>query len=454
MKSMKHFEALVVMMGILSYNAMAQERMVEVTYPNDVVNTIVREYLFPATVGYVETATERYFTYADASMTVVNAEIDPGVHVLVMEVDGDIVYFCGYRDDVTPKGVVGWFDVNGLRGSSMVYGLYDDFECNGDYADTLKALALHASQGVQHVVAVGTVVDVGGRENSCLIDITGISGIMTGWSYQMGVTDVPYLGSERTSDVCITNNYIVSASTIPGGNEYVGFRRHSKSAPFAAGGMQDWSWTLLCSVRPMPWNFAITPVAGDQFATAGMIRQGFTGAWNLFYAVFDVPSFVVAGGAVTANKVALGPNTPIGHLIRDIRYDRSAGFTILTSGDYNIPYGNGSVVFEMSNIPPFGVSCWFFKDREMFSLDNYNSQQHLLTMGRDLNNKNRVDYYVKPVLQTPACANLPYYTDTSPSFMAKCDSVPFKQPCDRTFSFEEKTPSHYLDIPCVVICND
>ena len=62
-----------------------QHRIVEVQYPSAVNQTIVREYNYPATVSYVETAVEHYFAYADASMTVTNCEISHDISVTDME---------------------------------------------------------------------------------------------------------------------------------------------------------------------------------------------------------------------------------------------------------------------------------------------------------------------------------------------------------------------------------
>lgn len=54
----------------------AQEYMVETVYPGAVGRTIVREHTYPATISYVESGAGKFFSYADASMTVKKLVVD------------------------------------------------------------------------------------------------------------------------------------------------------------------------------------------------------------------------------------------------------------------------------------------------------------------------------------------------------------------------------------------
>ena len=76
---------------------MCQHAVTQAVYPNDVERTIVREYVYPSTVSYVETAVEHYFAYADASLNVINCEFSHDISVTDMVLHDKFAYFCGYN---------------------------------------------------------------------------------------------------------------------------------------------------------------------------------------------------------------------------------------------------------------------------------------------------------------------------------------------------------------------
>ncbi|MBO7489389.1 MAG: hypothetical protein J6T88_03830, partial [Bacteroidales bacterium] len=91
---------------VIGYDtAMCQHAVVQANYPNDVERTIVREYVYPATVSYVESSIEHYFAYADATMTVTNSEISHDLYVTDLALHGQFAYFCGYS---TVSGLGVW----------------------------------------------------------------------------------------------------------------------------------------------------------------------------------------------------------------------------------------------------------------------------------------------------------------------------------------------------------
>ena len=69
----------------------SQHRVTKALYPYPIVKTIVKEYVFPATISYVETTSSHYFSYSDATLNIVNCEIDNNLFVLDFVIFNDVV---------------------------------------------------------------------------------------------------------------------------------------------------------------------------------------------------------------------------------------------------------------------------------------------------------------------------------------------------------------------------
>ena len=431
-----------------------QHRLVETQYPSAVNQTIVREYNYPATVSYVETATTHYFGYADATLSILNTEIDPNIFVRDFVIFEDYVYFCGWEKlQQTTKGVWGWFKVNSLMQSNMNYHVYDDFDCGQIYADTLQSLvAFRDSMNALHVAVVGSMRDGNTKDRSCMLDITGTAGGNV-WTYTMGVTSGMQGYYEKISKVCLTDNFVVTVGSVPVGCGVVNHRVHLRNNMFQPGGLQDNAYYFPGDVWPRAWNFAICPVDGDMVAVAVKFDANavFLSDGALVY-VFHVPSLSVGMNALNAIRLDLGTSTNTSD-IYGLRYSRhSQEITMLMSG--NTMYGVGSVVFEWPVTTLFPTAKPFFlPDRMMTSMDNYNTQQHFLTMGYDNSNPSAANFFIQPLQSNGICSVEELVIRGSVDFAVKIDSIPYTT-CSKKIVCSEKVSQIFFPMDLNVKCSD
>lgn len=443
-----------VMLATGTVQGFGQHRIVEAQYPSAVNHTIVREYNHPATVSYVETATAHYFAYADAAMLVLNAEIDPNIYVRDFVIFEDYVYFCGWEKlQQTTKGIWGWFNINALMQSNMNYHVYDDFDCGQLNADTLQSLvAFRDNTNTLHIAVVGSVYDGSASDRSCMLDITGAAG-GNAWTYRMGVTPKLEGYYEKISKVCLTNNYVVTVGSVPVGYGVVNHRVHLRNNMFQPGGLQDNAYYFPGDVSPRAWNFAICPVDGDMVAVAVKhdANAVFPSDGALVY-VFHVPSLSVGMNALNAIRLDLGTSTNTSD-IYGLRYSRHGQeITMLMSG--NTMYGVGSVVFEwpVATLPPT-AKPFFLPDRMMTSMDNYNTQQHFLTMGYDNSNPSAANFFIQPLQSNGICSVEELAVRGTVDFAVEKDSMPYTT-CSKQIVCGEKIPQIYFPLVQDVKCSD
>lgn len=385
--------------------AMCQHAVVQAYYPNDVERSIVREYVYPATVSYVETAVEHYFAYADATMTVTNSEISHDISVTDMELHGQFAYFCGYNT-VSGTGVWGWFDVNTLIGGALSYYLYDGFVCSSLYVDSLFDLDVFEEKGQLHIVTVGSATDGANKKRPCLIDITGTEGTATGWNYQMGISECQGQLFNRLTRVCVTDNFIVAAGAADMALCSEGYRIHRRSSPFLAGGPQD-SLFVFPGVGVSPnhngSDMALTYTSNDHFASAAYCFFNTSiPKYGILVNVYDIAQVlsVYAASPVYSKYTQLpaGSNYSIFNLI----YNRTSNsLYLLTNGQ--ITSLIGSFVSELPLPLPANFDFFYMQDVFLTSLDNYNGYQNILAQGYDGNNTQASTYYTQPVSTAPVC---------------------------------------------------
>lgn len=433
--------------------AQGQHRITEATYPSQVRHTIVREYTYPATVSYVETASKHCFAYADASMTILNAQIDPNIFVRDFVIFEDYVYFCGFdNSQQTTVGVWGWFKIADLVSSNMSYNIYKSFACAQLYADTLKSLvAFRDSADALHIAVVGSVSDGIQSIQSCMLDIIETSGNPS-WNYTMGITPTPENYFEKLSKVCLTDNLVVAVGTVPLGYGVVNHRVHRRNHMFLPGGPQDSSFYFPGDVWPRPWNYAICHVNDDTVAV--VVKHDINYQMPLYEGVmiyiFDASWVYVGMNAAYAINLNLNTYTNTSDIF-DIRYSRPyEEITMLMSGGFLL--GPGSTVFEWPIASP-NATPLFLSDRKMTSLDNYNTQQHFLTMGMDDSNPSTVNYFIQPLQSGSVCAtNLTPYR-SSLNYAVKIDLLPYTV-CTNKMACEQRDPVSYFELKQETVCSD
>lgn len=456
MKTITLSKILVLLAALASFSGTArgQHRITEVKYPSVVGHTIVKEYTFPATVSYVETATGHYFASADASMSVLNAQIDPNIHVRDFVIFEDYVYFCGFdNSQQATVGVWGWFRIPDLVTSSMSYYVYSGFHCVQRYADTLKGIvAFRDHMNTLHVAVCGSVSDGSASNQSCMLDLTGVAG-SPNWNCTMGVTPITPGYYEKITRICLTDNLVVTVGTVPMGCGIVNHRVHRRNDMFLSGGPQDSSIYFPGDVWPRPWSHAICHVQGDTVAVAVKHdKNTIVPNEGVMMYVFDASLVYVGMNAAHAIELDLGQYTNTSDIF-DIRYSRPhREVTLLMSGGFLM--GTGSTVYEWPTAPiPPAVTPTFLSDRRMISLDNYNTQQHFLTMGTDNSDPSKVNYFIQSLQSGAVCATklLPLYGGLD--YAVKIDKTPYTV-CTSVLTCEKREPVKYLKLDQETICSD
>jgi len=439
-------------------DAMAQHAVVQANYPNDVERTIVREYAYPATVSYVETAVEHYFAYADASMTVTNCEISHDISVTDMELHGQFAYFCGYNT-VSGVGVWGWFDITSLMAGSLNYYTYDNFDCSGLYADSLFSLEVYEQKGLLHVVTVGSTTDATGKKKTaCLIDITGTEGSVAGWNYEMGVPQCFNTMFNRLTSVCVTDNYIVAAGAADLALCSEGYRIHRRSSPFMAGGPQDTLYTFTRGGDSPDHNgkdMALTHTVGDTFASATYWYYNIYSntPYGILVNVYDIAQVLAGSGAmpVYSKSSTITPYTNCKYTIQDIKYSTlNKSLILLLNGCFYNLY-NGSMISELSLPLPTGGSSIHLPDIYLTSLDNYKSQHNFVAQGYDGTDPKQSTSFTQPLSALPQCATPATYSTSQSNYGEKPHYCPYFV-CTGNFECDIVTQAASSTIPIKTIC--
>ena len=435
--------------------AVCQNAVVQATYPNDVVRTIVREYSYPATVSYVETTVEHYFAYADASMAVTNSEISHDLYVTDIALHGKFAYFCGYNT-VSGLGVWGWFDISSLMAGSLSYYIYDDFRCDVLYADSLFSLALYEEQGQLHIATVGSTTDGASKKRACLIDITGAEGTASGWNYRMGLSECEFNYFNRLTEVCVTDKYIVAAGSTILSFRSEGYRFHLRSDPFLPGGPQDLMYRFPCvtyyynSPDHNGEDLAMTHISGDVFASAVYCyTNNINQKEGILVNVYDISQILtVPWTSPIYSKYTNIPGNSF--YINDLIYNKTSNsLYLLTNGQ--IASYMGSFITELSLPLPTPISPIYVQDVYLTSLDNYNSQQSFLAQGYDGNNSQRITYYTQPLSTAPLCANPQLSNTLDADYGAKTHYCPYTV-CNGVFDCNKTPQAAKLTIPIEIIC--
>lgn len=446
----KHSCLIIILFLCAAVEAVCQNAVVQATYPNDVVRTIVREYSYPATVSYVETTVEHYFAYADATMSVTNSEISHDLYVTDLALHGKFAYFCGYNT-VSGLGVWGWFDISSLMAGSLSYYIYDDFRCDVLYADSLFSLALYEEQGQLHIATVGSTTDGASKKRACLIDITGAEGTASGWNYSMGLSECESNYFNRLTEVCVTDKYIVAAGSTILSFCSEGYRFHLRSNPFMAGGPQDSLYffprvtTYYNSPDHNGEDMAMTHTQGDTFASATYCYNGNNG---VLVNVYDINQILTIpwSSPIYSKYTNIQGNS---FHINDLIYNKTSNsLYLLTNGQ--IASYVGSFITELSIPLPANIYPVYLQDIFLTSLDNYNGQQSFLAQGYD-GNPQRITYYTQPLSTAPLCATPQLSNTNDADYGAKTHYCPYTV-CNGVFNCSKTPQAAKLTIPIEIIC--
>lgn len=448
----KHSCLIIILFLCAAVEAVCQNAVVQATYPNDVVRTIVREYSYPATVSYVETTVEHYFAYTDATMSVTNCEISHDLYVTDLALHGKFAYFCGYNT-VSGLGVWGWFDISSLMAGSLSYYIYDDFRCNVLYADSLFSLALYEEQGQLHIATVGSTTDGASKKRACLIDITGTEGTASGWNYSMGLSECESNYFNRLTEVCVTDKYIVAAGSTILSFCSEGYRFHLRSNPFMAGGPQDSLYffprvtTYYSSPDHNGEDMAMTHTQGNTFASATYCYNSNNG---VLVNVYDINQILT----IPWSSPVYSKYTPIPSVfyIQDLIYNSSQDKLVLLLNGKFTNVHIGSMITELSLPLPTTISTIYVQDVYLTSLDNYNSQQNIVAQGYAGNASPQTSAsYTQPISTLPACATNISLGLSPCDYGAKTHYCPYTV-CNSDFDCVKTPQTTKLSLPIETIC--
>lgn len=452
----KHSCLIIILFLCAAVEAVCQNAVVQATYPNDVVRTIVREYSYPATVSYVETTVEHYFAYADATMSVTNCEISHDLYVTDIALHGKFAYFCGYNT-VSGLGVWGWFDIASLMAGSLSYYIYDDFRCDVLYADSLFSLALYEEQGQLHIATVGSTTDGASKKRACLIDITGAEGTASGWNYSIGLSECESNYFNRLTEVCVTDKYIVAAGSTILSFCSEGYRFHLRSNPFMAGGPQDSLYffprvtTYYSSPDHNGEDMAMTHISGDVFASAVYCyTNNINQKEGILVNVYDISQILtVPGSSPIYSKYTNIPGNSF--YINDLIYNKTSNsLYLLTNGQ--ITSYMGSFITELSLPLPTTISTIYVQDVYLTSLDNYNSQQNIVAQGYAGNASPQTSAsYTQPIATLPVCATNINLGLSPCDYGAKTHYCPYTV-CNSDFDCVKTPQATKFSLPIETIC--
>lgn len=444
----------IISLSVISVSA--QQAITQAQFPFDITKTIVKEHNFPSTVSYVETTGAHYFAYADATMDVIYQEFDKNIFVRDFKIFDGFVYFCGY--DVTSgcKGVWGYFKVLDLMSNNVQYNTYSDFNCSKHTVDTLHSIVVYSIQSVINIVTVGTTTDGGMVKNGCTIHITPSTGGIYNWDYTLGIT--PDATDERIKYLCETDNLIVSAGSSSLFPEMETYRIHNKNDIFSITGIQNDIWYFAYSTyQPYLRNtnkFAITHTLGDNIAVAlKSTNIVYTPPNNNCILLYEYDMSTLTIGTIsTLNPLAVSTTTyPLE--VEGLVYSANINSLSLLLTGY-LPFsplnGYGSIVAE---ITPGATSANLhgLKDIELYSIDNYNSQQNYVCLGLDVGDRKNATFYTQPLNTSINCTNNTPASGAEPTFMTKMHTYPYTL-CSDSFNCSLKKTNILHQKPNIIIC--
>lgn len=432
----------------------AQQAITKAQFPYDITKTIVKEYIFPSTVSYVETKGVHYFAFADASMNVFYQEFDKNIFVQDFKIFKEFVYFCGYDKTNGCQGVWGYFKVLDLKTSNAPYNTYSSFNCSKHTVDTLHSIVVYSIQSSINIVTVGTTTDGGSVKNGCTIHITPSTSGIYNWDYTIGVT--PDATDERIKYLCETDNLIVSAGSSSLFSDMETYRVHKKSDIFSVTGQQDDIWYFAYSTAyPYLRNtdkFAITHTMGDNMAMAFQSKKILPSPTDCILLYEYDMSTLTNGTSSTLNPLAVSTSTYPFEVEGLVYSSNSNSLSLLMTG--HLPFsplnGYGSIVAEITPGTTY-ANLHGLKDIELHSIDNYNYKQNFVCLGTDLNDYKNATFYTQPLNTSINCTDNAYIFGVDPIFLTKMHTYPYKL-CSDSFNCNQKKGGNLEQTPNNVIC--
>lgn len=428
----------------------AQEYLVETTYPSPIQKTIVRSHVHPSTVSYVVSGKDKYFSYADASMTVRKRRIDSDIEVNDFYVTEDYVCFCGYKKTTVKEGLVGWFKIADFFTGTGTYYQYHSFDW---VVDKVEEFAHIESLGGRRTVLVGNTV--GG--SALVMGLTGLLGSATGWTYEVGVSTEP---TEVINQVCLTDNYVVTTGRsfnyavetiriLDRNNLFVALGPYHAIYYYPSCGTGTWTRTTDAM------SAALTHVVGDQFAVAERVYTlSSTSVYGTEIKVIDaVQTLLNPYSAIPVYKMFI-PAFPLintTYRISEMCYCSAAKRLALLTKDFRLP-GQSEITEIPLPLPLSGsVDCFQKPGKTLQSIVPYNYGADYVCEGHDDVIQATASYYTKPVGYSGICMPNNSITFQEYEYQSKRDRIDL-QTFYGSFSLYENTVVKQYDDPNNITC--
>lgn len=436
-----------------------QHVITQCQYPDDVTKTIVKEYIFPATISYVETTTQHYFSYSNASMSIINCEISENLYVRDFVVVKDTIYFCGYNTLPNAKtvGVWGYFNANNLINGSLNYAIYDSFVCAQTYADTLNSLVVYNNEGVTTSVVVGSIYDGTSIPRGCTIEITPSTVGTYAWNYTMGVT--PDDRMENIKHVCLTDNFIITSGHTNWTSSFEVYRRHLRNNIFAAGGPQDQYWTFPTSNNPRfvhyYYPYAITHIGGDTIV-AVLSYENISvppHQYGLIVKTYDMSNPVM--GVTSSFFVFHQPTLNELISVQGLKYSKPKNSVILLLyGKMPIFPETSSIIAEIqiTSATPTPCKLHYTDLFKLTTIDLFNNGHNIVCQGNNRVENNIVHYYTQPLLASALCLDNYSFNCNYEIYITKGDPSPYKI-CNDSFNCKNCLQMPSFTNPNEIICS-
>lgn len=427
----------------------AQEYMVETVYPGAVGRTIVREHTYPATISYVESGAGKFFSYADASMTVKKRMIANDIVVNDFYVTEDYVCFCGYKKTTVKEGLVGWFKIADFFTGTGTYYLYHNFDW---MVDNVEEFAHIESLGGRRTVLVGNTA--GG--SALVMGLTGLLGSATGWTYEVGVSTEP---TEVINQVCVTNNYVVTTGRsfshavetiriLDRSNLFVPLGPFHAIYYYSSYGTGTWTRTTDAM------SAALTHVAGDQFAVAERVYTLPLNAYGTEIKVMDaLQTLLNPFSAVPVHRLFIqaSSSSSTTYEIKDMVYCVAARSLALLTKDF-LGSGQSEITEIPLPLPISGFVDYFFKPgKTLQSIVPYNSGADYVCEGHDDAIPTTATCYTKPMGYYGICTYYDHVPVSIYEYQCKRERIDI-QTYDGSFDFYEKTVDKQYDDPNDITC--
>ena len=440
--------------------ALAQTHVLaEAQLPYGATKMIVRDYLSPATVSYIATASQNFFAYADAGNLMRCMPLDSRYDVRDMKVSGGNVYFCG-QDTYLGRAFLGWFNVTDVLGGIDGYHIFNNFVTDTSslsvIAISFEQLEINKGYDVQ-IALVGSATGA----PACIVEVK-LRAISGPNQYTIGYPRRPN-SVETMTNIVQNRNYFITGGTLFNDFEAVSMRFFDKSHMFSAG-PQNRIYRYTSGHNPMVCypraKFAMSAIGDDTVATAsywsyseGMSPTSYNNGYDGILINAYVISSTLAGvpSLNTAFSAKCSYFQPISEsIIERMIYSKYDNHLYLL-GRHGTPIGLQSMISRIPIPPSATINNTYLPGYDFKDIDNFYSSYKYVCTGIRYGEPENMAYYSKPAGPTYQCAQKYLAPTTNENFSCKVEEDPLGKE-SLPFDFLITEPIETFIIPIEIFC--